>query len=124
LHACRNDTADAGELVFSNNFLFLVTATDAIKIRLLIIDGTGRTATMTSFARDARPLSRDVDVAHMKDYGLDLSDYQQVKAQGQAVLDRVSSTDDGLRMPPPPDVPWPESHIRLFRQWIADGHPP
>jgi hypothetical protein len=114
---------DAGELVVRGNFLFLVTATDAIKIGLLIIGADSRRTAMTSFARDIRPLFRDVDVAHMKDYGLDLSDYQQVKDQAQAILDRVSSTDDGFRMPPPPDAPWTRSQIDLFRQWMTDSYP-
>jgi hypothetical protein len=78
---------------------------------------------MTSFARGIRPLFRDVDVAHMKGCGLDLSDYQQVKDQAQSVLDQVSSTDDASRMPPPPAAPWARSQVDLFRQWMADGYP-
>jgi hypothetical protein len=78
---------------------------------------------MTSFKKDIRPLFRDVDVEHMKPHGLDLSDYQQVKDSAQDILDRVSSTDDGFRMPPPPDAPWTGPQVALFQQWITDGTP-
>jgi len=78
---------------------------------------------MTSFAKDIRPLFRDVDVDHMNDYGLDLSDYQQVKDNAPEILRRVSSSDDGVRMPPPPDAPWTPAQVTIFQQWIADGTP-
>ena len=78
---------------------------------------------MTSFKKDIRPLFRDVDVEHMKVYGLDLSSYQQVKDNAQSILDTVTSTDDNVRMPPPPDPPWIQAQIQLFRQWMADGFP-
>ncbi len=79
---------------------------------------------MTSFKKDIRPLFRDVDVEHMNDNGLDLSDFQQVKSSAGDILDRITSTDDGTRMPPPPDAPWTSAQVALFRQWIADGCPP
>ena len=79
---------------------------------------------MTSFKKDIRPLFRDVDVQHMQDLGLDLSDYKQVKNAANNILDRVSSTDDTVRMPPPPDSPWTQGQLDLFRNWVNDGYPP
>jgi len=78
---------------------------------------------MTSFARDIRPLFRDVDVEHMKNFGLDLSDYDQVKGSSQTILNLVSSRDDQVRMPPPPDPPWTANQIDLLKQWIRDDFP-
>jgi len=79
---------------------------------------------MTSFATDIRPLFRQVDVDHMLDQtGLDLSSYDAVKADSQAIYDRVSSTDDTFRMPPPPDPPWTQGMVALFKKWVDDGFP-
>jgi hypothetical protein len=78
---------------------------------------------MTSFQRDIRPLFRDVDVEHMNDNGLDLSDYDQVKNNSDEILKRVSSKDDNVRMPLPPDDPWTPQQVALFQQWINDNYP-
>jgi hypothetical protein len=43
-----------------------------------------------SFAKDIRPLFRDTpDVDSMKDYGLDLSSFTDVKAQAEDIYSRV-----------------------------------
>src|SRR6202521_1709523 len=76
----------------------------------------------TSFANDIRPLFRDIDVQHMKDYDLDLSDYQQVRDSSSDILMKVKLTT-GRRMPPPPGPPWDADQIALFQKWIDDGFP-
>jgi len=44
-----------------------------------------------SFANDIRPLFRDSpDIDSMKDYGLDLSSYEDVKAHAGAISDRLA----------------------------------
>jgi hypothetical protein len=44
-----------------------------------------------SFARDIRPLFRDSpDIDSMKEYGLDLSSYQDVRAQAGAIYIRLA----------------------------------
>lgn len=78
---------------------------------------------MTSFDQDIRPLFRDVDVDHMKQYDLDLSDYDQVKYCAKEILDLVKSKDDKARMPPPPDPAWSADQVQLFQQWIDEGFP-
>jgi hypothetical protein len=55
---------------------------------------------------------------------LDLSNYDDVKNNAGAIYDRVKSTDDGFRMPPPPDPPWSQDKIDLFKRWMDEGFPP
>lgn len=72
-----------------------------------------------SFANDIRPLFRDSpDIDSMKNYGLDLSSYADVRAHAEAIYD---SLGDGSM---PCDGPWPEKQIALFKQWIEEGMAP
>ncbi|MGA2370156.1 MAG: hypothetical protein ACLPPV_10085 [Candidatus Korobacteraceae bacterium] len=72
-----------------------------------------------SFAADIRPLFRDApDVEAMKPFGLDLSSYDDVKAQSEAIYSRL---EDGSM---PCDEPWPKEQIARFKQWIDDGMAP
>ena len=72
-----------------------------------------------SFANDILPLFRDSpDIDSMKDYGLDLSSYEDVKAHAGAISDRLA---DGSM---PCDGPWPEKQIALFKQWREEGMAP
>ena len=69
-----------------------------------------------SFASDIRPLFRDSpDVEAMKNFGLDLSSYDDVKAQAEAIYSR---REDGSM---PCDEPWPSEKIATFKQWMDDG---
>ncbi len=69
-----------------------------------------------SFARDIRPLFRDTpDVDSMKDYGLDLSSYADVKTNAENIYSRL--LDESM----PCDGPWPKDRIALFRRWIDEG---
>jgi hypothetical protein len=71
------------------------------------------------FAKDIRPLFRDdPDVATMKDYGLDLSAYADVKAQAESIL---ATLKEGTM---PCDGAWPEDRIALFKRWIDEGMAP
>ena len=72
-----------------------------------------------SFAKDIRPLFRDSpDVDSMKDYGLDLSSFTDVKAQAEEIYTRIL---DGSM---PCDEPWPKDRIALFKQWMEEGMAP
>ena len=72
-----------------------------------------------SFAKDIRPLFRDTpDVETMKDFGLDLSSFTDVKAQAEEIYKRVL---DGSM---PCDDPWPKDQVALFKQWIDEGMAP
>jgi len=71
------------------------------------------------FAVDIRPLFRDSpDIDSMKEYGLDLSSYEDVKAQAGAIYARL---EDGSM---PCDGPWPANQMELFKQWMEEGMVP
>jgi hypothetical protein len=72
---------------------------------------------MPSFARDIRSTFRDSDVEEML-FAFDLSQYDDVKANAEAIYERLS---EGSM---PCDGPWPDEQIALIRQWIDEGYPP
>jgi hypothetical protein len=102
-------------------YLGALLASDRSHLTFLAGRGTPPTAT-TSFARDIAPLFRPVDAEHMSDRGVDLSDYEAVKASAPRILKRLQG-DHFPIMPPPPDRPWTTGQIDLFTRWIAEGHP-
>ena len=72
-----------------------------------------------SFAKDIRPLFRDTpDVESMKDLGLDLSSYEDVKAKAEGIHSRLA---DGSM---PCDGPWPHEQVAKFKSWIDEGMAP
>jgi hypothetical protein len=75
-----------------------------------------------SFVRDIRPLFTEMDIAHMKGFGvlLDDFDYMRDSAHAQKVLDAVSAG----AMPPNSsgEPPWSPDSVQLFRDWIAVGY--
>ena len=72
-----------------------------------------------SFATDIRPLFRDSpDVDTMKRMGLDLSSYEDVKANAEGIHSRL---EDGTM---PCDEPWPKQQVSLFKQWMDEGTEP
>jgi hypothetical protein len=73
---------------------------------------------MPSFAKDIRPLFRNVDIEHMKPLGLDLSSYDDVRDRADDIYDQVSN---GFM---PPDQPWSQDLIQLFRDWMDGGMQP
>jgi hypothetical protein len=74
---------------------------------------------VVSFAADIRPLFRDSpDVDSMKDFELDLSSYDDVRAKAGAILARL---EDGSM---PCDGPWPKEQLALFEQWMEEGMAP
>jgi hypothetical protein len=79
-----------------------------------------------SFAADIKPLFRDVDISHMKRYGVELDDYGYMSNPENA--DRVLATltpQDGQPHSMPPRGPyWTEAQLALFSQWQKDGYQP
>ncbi len=75
-----------------------------------------------SFAADIRPMFTDMDVAHMKSFGVLLDDFGFMRepANAQKVLDAVSSGT----MPPSNsgETSWSPDQVDLFREWITDGY--
>jgi len=76
-----------------------------------------------SFATHIRPLFRDIDVQHMS-WFCDLSKYEDVRANADDILDRLSQK--GRRQMPPDNAggPWPPDQIELFQQWKDGGCAP
>ena len=72
-----------------------------------------------SYAADIRPLFRDTpDVDSMKDYGLDLSSYAEVKPRAGEIY---ATLKDGSM---PCDGAWPDEHVALFKRWMDEGMAP
>ena len=75
-----------------------------------------------SFAQDVRPLFTDMDIAHMKNFGVALDDfgYMRDPAHAQKVLDAVSA---GAMPPSSSGEPsWSPDNVQLFRDWVAGGY--
>ncbi|MFY9737606.1 MAG: hypothetical protein WAK11_01010 [Candidatus Cybelea sp.] len=70
-----------------------------------------------SFARDIRPMFTDMDVAHMKTAGIDLSDRNDVMTHADAIYRTVSTG----AMPPPAsgEVRWTTEMCDRFKRWQA-----
>jgi hypothetical protein len=75
-----------------------------------------------SFAKDIRPMFTDMDVAHMKPAGIDLSSAGDVKKHADAIYATVSAG----RMPPPSsgEARWSAQMCETFKQWQLQGCPP
>jgi hypothetical protein len=72
-----------------------------------------------SFAQDIRPLFRDSpDIDTMKELGMDLSSYADVKTHAEAIHARL---EDGSM---PCDEAWPKAQIARFKQWMDEGMAP
>jgi len=69
-----------------------------------------------SFARDIQPLFRESDRESME-FAFDLWDYQDVRANAEDILERLS---EGSM---PCDGEGPEEQITQFRRWIEAGMP-
>jgi hypothetical protein len=74
-----------------------------------------------SFEKDIRPMFTDLDVAHMKPAGIDLSSAVDVKANADAIYSTVSSG----AMPPPGsgEERWSDEMCQRFKRWHDAGCP-
>jgi hypothetical protein len=72
-----------------------------------------------SFAKDIRPMFTDVDVAHMKPKGIDLSSRADVETHADAIYRTVSEGS----MPPPGTggARWSPEMCDRFKQWQNQG---
>jgi hypothetical protein len=78
----------------------------------------------TSFARDIKPLFRQIDLDHMGRMGVKLDDYEWMSntANAQNVYDFVAGTKQ-------PKMPiggpfWSQEQLDLFARWMKNGCPP
>jgi hypothetical protein len=78
-----------------------------------------------SFANDIRPLFRDIDVQHMKPFGVALDDYAYMAdpsddhSNAQNVQDRLKN-----QSMPPGGPFWSDAQLAIFAQWRSDGYLP
>ena len=79
-----------------------------------------------SFARDIQPLFRDIDISHMKRFGVKLDDYTYMSnpKNANAVLANLSPHDGEPPSMPPGGPYWTADQIALFVQWQTDGCQP
>jgi len=68
-----------------------------------------------SFAADVRKLFRDYDVESMKDYDIDLSQYEDVKAHANDIYARLVDGDM------PCDNAWDAEKLNSFKEWMDSG---
>ncbi|HEX4012910.1 MAG TPA: hypothetical protein VHX17_03355 [Candidatus Cybelea sp.] len=78
--------------------------------------------TTISFASDIRPLFTDMDVDHMKGFGIDLSSCESVREHAGAIYRTVSNGT----MPPPGagEGRWTEAMCAKFAEWQTANCPP
>lgn len=67
-----------------------------------------------------RALFTDEDVQHMLPFGLNLAEKDEVCANFDDILDRVTRNGGG-RMPPSPRPKWTEDEVNILRNWKAAG---
>lgn len=78
-----------------------------------------------SFAKDIKPLFREMDVDHMEPLGVSLDDYKYMSdaagdhANAKAVLDTLKE-----QTMPPGGPFWTQEQLDLFSKWMADGYLP
>jgi len=71
-----------------------------------------------SFARDIKVLFRAFDRTSMLPLGIDLHDYQSVRAHAAHIFERVGA---GTM---PCDGAWPSEQVERFRTWMSENFPP
>ncbi|HEX3680747.1 MAG TPA: group II truncated hemoglobin [Galbitalea sp.] len=73
-----------------------------------------QTSRAVSFESHVKPLFRDSDRAGMK-WAFDLWSHDDVSEHAEKILARVAA---GTM---PPDHPWPDNWVELFRRWVEGG---
>ena len=71
-----------------------------------------------SFAAEIRPLFRQFDVDSMRSWGIDLSDYGDVKRNAMQIYFRLSAKSM------PCDQAWSDNDLNTFKHWIDSGMQP
>jgi hypothetical protein len=72
---------------------------------------------LAGFEQDIRPLFREYDRTEME-WAFDLWDYDDVKENAEAILERLVAGDM------PCDGPLSEEEIEKFRKWMGEGMEP
>ena len=79
-----------------------------------------------SFSADIKPLFRDIDVAHMKRFHVELDNYTYMSNPDNAnkVLATLSPHDGEPPSMPPGGPYWTPAQLELLTQWQNDGYQP
>ena len=79
-------------------------------------------ARKTSFKDHIVHIFRPIDVTSMAGI-IQLEDNDDVKANADKIIDRISRGEDELGLMPPKKNggPWPQEWIDLFKRWKAEG---
>jgi hypothetical protein len=82
----------------------------------------------TSFAKDIRPLFRQIDLDHMApfgvmlDYNAYMSDAADDHRNARAVLDYLTGKEEPQM--PPGGPYWNQSQLDLYEKWMSEGYQP
>ncbi|MBV8050783.1 MAG: hypothetical protein JOZ80_06320 [Acidobacteriaceae bacterium] len=81
---------------------------------------------MVSFSTNIRPLFRDIDVSHMKQFGVELDnyDYMSNPENANGVLATLSRHDGQPPSMPPGGPYWTADQLALFAEWQQGGYKP
>jgi len=79
-----------------------------------------------SFSSDIKPMFREIDIEHMKPFGVKLDDHIFMSSPEVAtrVLASLSPHDGEPPTMPPGGPYWTETQLALFAQWQNDGYKP
>lgn len=103
-----------------DGFLADLLASD--QARLEIMKTNAALPIRLSFARDIRPLFRQKDIEHMAHLQIDLNIFDSVKDNADIIVAKLSAAK--REMPPPPDVRWTATQLKLLQQWVNQGFLP
>ena len=74
-------------------------------------------AETVSYENDIKSLFREKDQQRMS-FAFDLWSYEDVKENGEAILERLEEGDM------PCDGAWPDEQVATFRSWVQSGMQP
>jgi hypothetical protein len=78
-------------------------------------------STSVSFEKDIAPVFRQFRGSMM--WRLDLSKFEDVKANASQIYGQIIPTGGIVGMPPPPYPPLTAEQIATFKRWMDEGFP-
>ena len=84
-----------------------------------------RTRMPVSFARDIKPMFRQIDIEHMKRFKVLLDDYTYMSDPSNDHSNAQDVEDRLVKKSMPPGGPyWSDQQLAIYRQWSSDGYQP
>ena len=78
-------------------------------------------STSISFEKDIAPVFRQFRGSMM--WRLDLTRFEDVKANAAQIYGQISPSGGSVLMPPPPYPPLTNAQIAMFKTWMDEGCP-